>query len=205
MVLPFAENALRNFFLDKYLSKIVEKIPAWLTPNEITFGRLIFIVPIVFFLVTKMWIWFAVFFILCLISDALDGALSRARGITSKFGAILDPTVDKVFYLSIFCVFFPLYPLLISIIILLDVVVAVGGLIVILHYQKTKRVLPIPGANIYGKIKVILQSLCVGAFLCSNLFFSSDLIRCVTVIFLFAAIFLSCVSICHYIKILKRK
>lgn len=196
---------MREPFLDKYLSRIVKIIPSWLTPNMITVVRFVFIAPIIFFLISKMWVWFAVFYIFCLASDVLDGALSRARGMHSKFGATMDPSVDKMLHWSIFCVYFPLFPLLIGIIIFLDVVVAVGGLIVILYYRKIKRTLPIPGANIYGKIKVISQSACIGAFFYRDLFSNSDLSYYLAVIFLTVTILLSCMSIYRYNIILKRK
>jgi phosphatidylglycerophosphate synthase len=205
LVLPFSENALKNFYFDKYLSKIIEIIPDWLTPNMITVVRLVFIVPVIFFLITKMWALFVIFYILCLASDALDGALSRVRGMHSKFGATLDPVIDKILHWSIFCVYFPFYPLLIGLIILLDIIVAAGGLTIILYFRKIKRVLPVFGANIYGKMKVVSQSACVGAFFYRDLFSNGLLVNYITTVFLVFTILLSCASIYYYIIILNRK
>jgi cardiolipin synthase len=190
---------------DKYLSKIVEIIPGWLTPNMITAVRLVFIVPVIFFLIAKMWALFVIFYVFCLASDALDGALSRARGMHSKFGATLDPVVDKLLHWSIFCVYFPFHPLLIGLIIFLDIVVAVGGLIVILYFRKIKRVLPVSGANIYGKMKVVLQGACVGLFFYRDLFSNGLLVNYIITTFLALTILLSCMSIYYYIKLLNRK
>lgn len=196
---------MRELFFDKYIFKLTEIIPDWLTPNMISVVRLFFIAPVVFFLVTKMWVFFVFFYILCLISDALDGALSRARGMYSKIGATLDPFVDKLLHWSIFCVYFFFYPVLIGIIIVLDIIVVIGGLVVILYFRETKHTLPILGANIYGKMKVISQSVCVGIFLYRDLFSKSDLNYYFAVIFLFITIFLSCISIFHYIIIINKK
>jgi len=171
----------------------------------ITVVRLFFIVPVILFLVTKIWVWFAVFYILCLISDALDGALSRERGMHSKFGATFDPVVDKLLHWSIFCVYFPFYPMLVGVAIFLDIIIAIGGLVVILYYRKVQRVLPILGANMYGKMKVVLQSACVGAFFYRDLFSNSDLNYYITVIFLLVTILLSCISIFRYVIIINKK
>lgn len=196
---------MRKFFLDKYLSEIVKIIPIWLTPSMITFVRFVFIIPIVFFLMSKMWVWFALFYVFCLVSDVLDGALSRARGMHSKFGAMMDPFVDKLLHWSIFCVYLSFFPSLIGIIIVLDIIVVAGGLIVVLYYQKIGRVLPILGANMYGKMKVVSQSVCIGAFFYRDLFSSSDLNYYISVIFLTVTILLSCMSIYHYIIIISKK
>jgi phosphatidylglycerophosphate synthase len=95
--------------------------------------------------------------------------------------------------------------MLVGVAIFLDIIIAIGGLVVILYYRKVQRVLPILGANMYGKMKVVLQSACVGAFFYRDLFSNSDLNYYITVIFLLVTILLSCISIFRYVIIINKK
>jgi len=82
--------------------------------NALTFGRL----PLVFlFMVLAIiqayqpedkaslkWLAFAatIALVLASLTDLFDGMLARKWNVTSKFGAMADPLMDKVFYLVVF-------------------------------------------------------------------------------------------------------
>lgn len=46
-----------------------------------------------------------VLFLLCCLTDYLDGHIARARGLVSDFGKIMDPLADKVLALGVFLAF----------------------------------------------------------------------------------------------------
>ena len=77
------------------------KIPAFITPNFITFLRLLF-VPVGAYTLFKnggndptwQYISWGVFFILGM-SDILDGNLARSTGKITELGKFLDPVADK--------------------------------------------------------------------------------------------------------------
>ncbi|HWO07044.1 MAG TPA: CDP-diacylglycerol--glycerol-3-phosphate 3-phosphatidyltransferase [Candidatus Paceibacterota bacterium] len=48
-----------------------------------------------------------VLFVFAAISDYLDGYLARRLGVTSEFGAVLDPLFDKVLVISLIVLIYP--------------------------------------------------------------------------------------------------
>lgn len=71
-------------------------------PNAITIGRFL-LVPVVVWAIASMqmriafWLFFA-----AALSDMLDGFLAKRFGMTSEFGAYLDPLADKAMLMSIY-------------------------------------------------------------------------------------------------------
>lgn len=70
--------------------------------NLISFSRIILSVFLLF--TQPLSIYFFIIFILCGISDVLDGYVARTYGLNSDFGAILDSFADVVFF---FCFLIP--------------------------------------------------------------------------------------------------
>jgi len=77
-------------------------------PNQLTVARLILTI---FFLLCVFWenpwgLTFALFFFLVAgITDALDGAIARRRGLITNFGILMDPLADKILICSAFIAF----------------------------------------------------------------------------------------------------
>ncbi len=96
-----------SHFLDKPLTPLAKAIP--INPNIITFiGMLItsasgFIIPFNLF-------WGGIFILLGSTFDLLDGVLARVNGRASRFGALLDSTLDRIgdgfIFLGIACFFY---------------------------------------------------------------------------------------------------
>ncbi len=63
------------------------------SPNALTFFGL---ASAVGFLLTLTRYWALLFLVLSLIFDGIDGSLAILRGKTSRFGALLDATVDRI-------------------------------------------------------------------------------------------------------------
>lgn len=64
-----------------------------ISPNALTFFGL---VAATGFLLTLMRYWALLFLILSLVFDGIDGSLAILTGKTSRFGALLDATVDRI-------------------------------------------------------------------------------------------------------------
>lgn len=86
----------------------------WKLPNQLTVGRIV--LAGVFFVLlglyeqgtaTGRWLLNAAFvlYIIAGVTDVLDGYLARKMNITSAFGRILDPFVDKVLVVGAFAMF----------------------------------------------------------------------------------------------------
>lgn len=79
-----------------FLRRVVDLLPAWVTPNVVTVFRTVLIVPAVWLLIEgKYWPALLVFGLAALL-DFVDGALAEIRDIKTVFGAFLDPLSDKV-------------------------------------------------------------------------------------------------------------
>lgn len=151
-------------------------------PNALTVLRLVF--AAVFFLVLNAYRYphedrwalplAVVVFVLAAITDALDGSLARRWGVESTFGRIMDPFCDKVLvigafiYLAgprfidaealargdLFTMITGVYPWMVAIILARELLVtSVRGE---LESQGVKF-----GANLWGKLKMILQAVAV--------------------------------------------
>lgn len=67
-----------------------------LTPNMVTLGGLMLVMlSCIYFVRTENSLYFGVFLALSFTTDALDGAVARITGKTTKYGAYLDAVVDR--------------------------------------------------------------------------------------------------------------
>ncbi|HEY9584895.1 MAG TPA: CDP-alcohol phosphatidyltransferase family protein [Candidatus Paceibacterota bacterium] len=143
-----------NIFDRTILRPFVAMTPSWLSPNTITIFRLVSVPVVIYFLITGHYKIGAVLFGIAAFSDAVDGAVARTRGTTSKFGAFIDPIADKLLIVSTAFIlisrFLPVW-IFISIVITELVIVSVA------LFGKYVKHLDVK-ANVMGKIKMILQS-----------------------------------------------
>ena len=63
--------------------------------NIITGSRVAFSLPLLFIPLSSAW--FYIFYLLCGLTDMIDGAIARKMGAVSKFGAKLDTVADFVY------------------------------------------------------------------------------------------------------------
>lgn len=71
-------------------------------PNKITVFRL-FLIPVfvaLYSLGDLGWLYAGLVFVLASFTDFLDGYLARKYGLTSTFGAFLDPVADKILVIA---------------------------------------------------------------------------------------------------------
>lgn len=149
-------------FTDKILARtILPFIPRFVTPNMITSFRFLTIPFIVYFLLKDYYGWALFIFFFSSISDAIDGSLARVRNQITRWGEIFDPFADKLLIgvsaLILVSKFLSFY--LTITIIALEVCIVISA-----YYRKYSQGVPVR-AELSGKIKMVLQSLGVGAIL----------------------------------------
>lgn len=81
-----------------------------ITPNRITFGRLLMVIPIIGFLLEGHAILATWGYIIASLTDALDGWLARRYRMVTTTGAWFDPLVDKIFGVGLLLVAISLTP-----------------------------------------------------------------------------------------------
>jgi CDP-diacylglycerol---glycerol-3-phosphate 3-phosphatidyltransferase len=135
-------------------------------PNSITFSRIILVIPLIYLLyqpqISYQWIAFVIF-IVAAITDWLDGYLARKLNQITELGKFLDPLTDKILVIAPFLVLIerqqiPAWAVLI--IIVREIVIA--GWRVNPQLAKQEN---ISGANIWGKLKTVMQIIAIGLFI----------------------------------------
>lgn len=174
---------------DRWLAPIVRLIPKWVSPNTISVGRTLVVIPII--LLAKDHPYLAGFglFLPAILLDMLDGPLARIRGQESKLGAFLDATGDKIFiHGTLWLAVYPFIPYLWAL-----AVVISGFDFLLLLVRPIKHRLGISSkANVYGKIKIWCQSFAVGFLLlrAPGLLLPAILIALVSLVFAFNSLLL---------------
>ncbi len=88
---------------EEFKSKVVSPIPGLAT--LITLSRL-FITPfLIYTILHEYYILSAIFVLIAVISDWLDGIVARRYNTVTKHGELLDPAVDKIFTISVLVAF----------------------------------------------------------------------------------------------------
>lgn len=102
-----------------------------------------------------------VFFVIASITDLLDGAIARKRGLITNFGILMDPLADKILVCSAFIAFVELkYTAAWMVIIIVGRELAITGLRLL---AASKNV--VLAAEGYGKHKTISQIVAIIAVL----------------------------------------
>lgn len=136
-------------------------MPSWVTPNRLTMLR-IFLTPAVFFVILiGQYQIGALAFLLVAFTDVLDGSLARTKGMITEFGMLFDPLADKLLIGSLILLLaFEYYPIWVgSVVLFLEVIFIIVATVAKVRF-KTVRM-----ANVWGKIKMILQVCAVFATL----------------------------------------
>lgn len=68
---------------------------AGISPNMLTLFGFLLTVPVALFLASGRWLLAGIILVLAGLFDVVDGAVARAMGKVSRFGAFLDSTLDR--------------------------------------------------------------------------------------------------------------
>lgn len=148
---------------DQILFVFIKKYwPRWLKPNHLTYVRLIigvllFILLFYYGIENKTLI--ILLFVLGVLTDLFDGSVARCLKMETKFGAFLDPIADRIIILPI-----AIYSLIGShhwLLLTLLILETINGLASI--YATANNIPDDP--NIFGKTKMVLQSIAFGLIL----------------------------------------
>lgn len=180
--------------IQKFSDDIIEKIffrfiPNKLQPNHFTFVRII-LVPVIFYLMQKG-LNFEAFmvFIIAASTDFIDGALARKRSQITELGKVIDPLADKML-IAVALAFIGFKYLIVKIFmvfIVLEIIAVLGSIALSKYLGK-----PI-GANVFGKVKMVLQSLAIGFFFL-GIIFKVDTFMRMSIYLLVAALLFALIS-----------
>ena len=169
-------------------------IGRYLTPNQITIIRALFIIPAVF-------LWFsgdlvkecsAIFImVLSWYGDHLDGAVARECDLESNTGKWLDPLMDKiVFYSTIIIFLYQANKIALLTILILDVIST---------FVRSNNEGLVEGANWYGKYKLATQVTACFVFAMVHILGNNSLVTVANNIII-VSIGLAIISVCLRIK-----
>lgn len=158
------EHRTKNFqnSIDQIIDKLFLRfIPNTVRPNHVTLIRFI-LIPFVYFLImTDSYYLALIVFIVAACTDFIDGAMARTRNQITDIGKVIDPIADKMLILSVLVFFAGSYLVvkIFIVFIILEIIAVVLG--VVFSYTVGRPM----GANVFGKIKMVLQSFGVGFFI----------------------------------------
>lgn len=196
----FLQNILKH--IDRGLQKIARLIPDAITPNFLTLLRIILLAPIILAIQQENYILATILFLLAYSLDILDGPLARVKNQVSEFGKVFDPTADKIVFITVLLIlgWNALPHILIYVIIGLEAFLVL--LVVLFAPLARKMGITIElGANVYGKIKMLFQT--IGTIALFITFVVDASITTATVIFSIASLF-SALSILGHLLAVKR-
>ncbi|RKX38294.1 MAG: CDP-diacylglycerol--glycerol-3-phosphate 3-phosphatidyltransferase [Thermotogae bacterium] len=147
-------------------------------PNLVTYSRIVLTVPIVFLLKNECYSIALVIFLIAAFTDYLDGYLARRLNKVSETGKVMDQVADKILVTSVFLALMSEIPLwLIVTVIMRDS--WVNGLRIL----SAKKGIIVP-ANIWGKVKTVLQFVLILAIMVERTFDLNMRIPVIILVFL---------------------
>lgn len=187
------QKAEKIFMHDKILAgSVLKLIPRWIYPNYITVFRFL-ATPIVVVLMLFEHYYIGLFaFLLVAFTDAMDGSMARTRNQITEWGKIYDPLADKILIGSmVFIIVLRYIDFWTSVIIIgLEIVIITTAWVRKIKGYKVE-------ANIWGKIKMILQVAGVTILLLSIVFNLAALVPYASGV-LYIAIAFAIVSLLSY-------
>ena len=152
--LPAEEVHLHDRWMNSFFLRF---FPASVTPNRVTAFRVL-ATPIVFLLILYGYYKLgALCFVLVAFTDAIDGSMARIRNQITKFGMLFDPLADKLLIGSmVLLLVFKYFNFWLGFVILgLEIIFILSALVAKYKFKTVKM------ANLWGKLKMILQVLAV--------------------------------------------
>lgn len=147
--------------IDGFIDKIfLWAIPNSVKPNHVTIIRLI-LVPIIYLLLVSGNTGLGLaLFVIAACTDFIDGAMARTRNQITDVGKIIDPIADKLLIIAVL-LYIGFKYLIVQIFIVFIILELIAVLLSAFLSFTVGRTI---GANVFGKIKMILQSFSVGLF-----------------------------------------
>lgn len=135
---------------------ILWMIPRWVTPNSVTWARVILTPFVLYVNYIQNFSLGIPLFLFAAFTDAVDGSLARTRGQITNFGKLFDPFADKLLIGSM------LVLLLFQNVDRRVAFLVIGVEIIFIVLATTRAITGHVGqANVWGKIKMVLQVIAV--------------------------------------------
>jgi CDP-diacylglycerol---glycerol-3-phosphate 3-phosphatidyltransferase len=156
--------------IQRFTDTLVDKALLWafprsIRPNHLTIARFIFI-PVVLVLLGLHLRWWALgIFVIAISSDFIDGAIARTRDQITALGTVMDPVADKLLVAAVLA--WVGYKYLVVQIILGFIVVEL--LLMAIGVSITLRANEVRSSNVFGKTKMVIQSIALLLFLLSGI------------------------------------
>lgn len=160
------QRADKIFWHDKVLARsILRLIPCWIYPNHVTVFRFLATPIVVVLMLFEHYYIGLIAFLLVAFTDAMDGSMARTRNQITDWGKIYDPLADKILIGSmVFIIVLRYIDFWTSIIIIgLEIMIITTAWIRKIKGYKVE-------ANIWGKVKMMLQVAGVAILLLSIIF-----------------------------------
>jgi CDP-diacylglycerol--glycerol-3-phosphate 3-phosphatidyltransferase len=179
----------RSFNVQKTIDDLIDKvflryIPNTVRPNQITTVRFV-LIPIIYWFLAQNDVGIAlIIFIIAASTDFIDGAMARTRHQITDLGKVIDPIADKLLIMTAL-LYIGIEYTLIKIFI---VYIIFELFAVLIGYFFSFAIGKPIGANVFGKIKLILQCLSIGIFMLGVLLSDNSMIS-ISMYILFVALF----------------
>ena len=152
-----------DHYRDEFLFVFIKPYwPSKITPNAITIVRIVIgvlLFTLLFFFKIEDKILIISLFFFGVLTDLLDGSVARGKNMVTELGAMLDPVADRIIIITIAVYsLFESHKWLLLVLLLIEVANTFVSI-----YYKTKRVYL--ESNIFGKTKMVMQSLVFVAIL----------------------------------------
>ena len=147
------QKADKVFPHDRFLAATVLKlVPRSITPNMITVVRFALTPLVAYLMCSKQYTVGLIAFIVTAFTDAMDGSMARTRDQITDWGKVYDPVADKVLIATMVFIIILRYmdPWTAYMIVFIEI------LIVLVAWLRLKKGITVQ-ANVWGKIKMILQ------------------------------------------------
>ncbi len=141
---------------------ILPFIPEVIEPNHITVARFLLTPVVLWLLAAGVYTWAVPLFLLTAFTDVIDGSLARVRNKITPWGIFFDPLADKLLVGSVMLLVSIQYfhPALIFTALFLDMIPGLRW-----AFKKHNASGPLVMANVWGKIKMLLQCTAIAMLL----------------------------------------
>ena len=134
-----------------------------ISPNKLSFIRIIF--SLLLFFTKPLSYLFFIIYLICSISDVLDGYVARKYNLVTDFGAKLDSIADMTMFLSLIIVLLPVLNFTLEIYVLILIIVILKIASAIYCYIKFKKLSTIHSYlnKITGLLIILIPVLLIAA------------------------------------------